>query len=132
MEDLKTEMYKKISLGDNVHNVIAYAENVLLVMKIPQKRNKPYLRTNHTTKDVEIYLLELKDFDNYNPEREIYIKNIETTKNIILDFIKEKAHLHLVPEQYRENVWNKANDGFNRYGELYDELHSLTDIFYIL
>ncbi len=65
----------------------------------------------------------------YGIELERYKKNKSLIDSTIIEFIKEQAGISIVPEQYRENLWNKAwEDGHS--GGFYEVyLSSLIEIF---
>lgn len=67
----------------------------------------------------------------YHIELENYRKNKSLIDSTIIEFIKEKVGISIVPEQYRNNLWSKAwEDGHaGGFYEVYLRLNSLIEIF---
>lgn len=99
------------------------------------KEDKPVLNSNHSSKDVEVYLEELKKYEEYlenKRECENTLIRIESSRNLVLMNKAEKCSgLNNVPTKYRTKVkelaWERGHSC--GYSEYYRQLCSLVYIF---
>jgi len=121
--------------GDDVLPAINYVKTCGRPYPL-RESSKPQLDHFHTTKDVTMYLELLKE---HEKKIEIYDTVVKECKSvnqkfegILVEYIKEVSGLNiLVPEQYRDKVWEKAwSDGHSDgLYEVYNNLLSLVEIF---
>src|ERR1035437_5766266 len=82
----------------------------------PTKPSKPVLQQKHTTEDVLKYADLLKQYEAdmvfYRKLTDSYREEHAEFEEVIVEFMKDEAGLHAVPEIYRDKVYNKAwSDG---------------------
>lgn len=131
--DLKKLIFNEMRNRKDAYDAITYVENYYYdKIPIPIKSIQPVLKTNHTSEDIKKYLQEFNEYQKNNNYDES-IKNYYTSRNeiedIIMEYIKEETCFRLVPEIYKQNVWNKASLKYDNFYDLFCKLDNLTDIF---
>lgn len=124
---------QKLNECSSVYSALELAKDIS--PDYPSRPNKPFLKTPHTAEEVLGYAEKLKDYekekDLYEKDKDFY--NEENLKHnfIVETYIKEKACLDAIPEQYQSKVYAKAySNGHSEgwYG-VYQQLTSLLEIF---
>ena len=130
MEKVTLEKLKEFK---TVFNAIDWAKNQY--EDYPKIPIKPILSPDHTSTNLEEYIEALRQYDKekitYNEKLETYKERQRNINDVITNYIKEEAGLDIIPEQYRDKIYQKAyNDGHsNGYYEIYINLCELVDIF---
>jgi len=131
MEKLTLEIVENWNLS--VYETLKELEK--LQNEKPQKPIEPKLKENHNHIEILEYA---NDFGSYNEKLDKYNKELENWKeryqyieNLIEIFIKKHSNIEIVPEKYREKLWNYIyNDNYS-YGmfQVYLKLNELIEIF---
>lgn len=112
-------------------------ERINLINDKLKTRNKPILKDNHTSKDVEEYLKSLKDYESNDYDfsiKEIY--NLRELIQFLNDTLMREAEnfsdfYNIVPVKYQNKVkslaWEIGHS--SGYSEYYNQLCSLVEIF---
>lgn len=96
---------------------------------------KPLLHPKHTAADAKDYSVSLEKWE---AEKEQYDAEVKKCREhaskinaLIIEYVKNRAGLHTIPEKYREKVWNYAYNKGHGSGmhEVFIELEELLSIF---
>lgn len=123
LQDLKDYYNKGNSITDTIAK-LSYGD-------YPVRPNKPTLKYNPNSDEVFKYAELLKEWEidikQYELRKLEFNKNRISVNSLIEEFIKDIANLDIVPEQYREKLFQKAyRDGHhNGYYEVYQILDNL-------
>jgi hypothetical protein len=118
---------------DDHNEAIQWAQEQM--PEFPDAPKRPRLALAHTSKEAELYAVELQQFEasqqNYKAARNAVQSLSNAIDAVICEFIKQDCGLESVPEQYREKLWNKAwEDGHSSgYYEVHNKLLGLVEIF---
>lgn len=130
MEKVTLEKLKEFK---TVFNAIDWAKNQY--EDYPKIPIKPILSPDHTSTNLEEYIEALRQYDKekitYNEKLKTYKERQRNINDVITNYIKEEAGLDIIPEQYRDKIYQKAyDDGHSSgYYEIYINLCELVDIF---
>lgn len=131
--NLTLEKLQEISVMESVSNAIEYATDNY--GEYPKRPQKPILKNNANSNEVFEYGERLKIFESNSIEFKKEVEKYNTNRNeidsIIKEFIIDEAGIKIVPQQYRDKLYNKAyEDGHsNGFYEIYNCLQSLIEIF---
>lgn len=131
---LGKEIFEFMDSHTNIKDAIELAEKkYCTILKLPKPPVKPFLNDENDFEEVKDYYNQFKEYNKLRLEYKELMLNIESkicdAKSSIKNYIEKRAFYHLVPEEYKHNVYSKAYYKSKSLYEFYCELDNLTDIF---